>query len=107
MAEGKGILGIEVEYLEQIIRSIVRKEMKELKEEVKQLLSPLLKQEKLYTQEVAELLKVDRKTIRNYIKSGKIPEPQRTATDRPYWTADQIEQIMTPDTVKNRFKFPV
>jgi hypothetical protein len=78
-----------------------------MKEEIKLTLSPLLKQEKLYTQEVAELLKVDRKTVGNYIKSGKIPGPQRTSTDRPYWTIDQMEQLLTPQNVKGGFKFPV
>ena len=92
----KGIIGIELSLLEEVLRSIVREEMVEIREEIKQMLiskrESLLQEERLYTDQVAELLGVTRHTIGNYRKTGDLPEPKRDLSDRPYWTPDQLDR---------------
>lgn len=65
----------------------------------------LLQEERLYTDQVAEILGVTRRTIVNYRKSGDLPEPQRDLSDRPYWTADELERVLIRRGIKT--KLPV
>ncbi len=91
----KGILGIELELLEEILRSIVRQEMAEMRDEIKQTLiskrESLMQEERLYIDQVGELLDVSRHTVSNYCKNGKLLEPKRDLSGHPYWTIDQTE----------------
>ena len=103
----KGILGIELELLEEILRTIVRQEMAEMRDEIKQTLiskrESLLQEERLYTDQVGELLDVSRHTISNYYKNGKLPEPKRDISGRPYWTIDQLEIAMKLRGIKTNY----
>ena len=102
-----GVIGIELNLLEEMIRTIVRQEMAETREEIKQTIiskrETLLEEERLYTDQVAELLGVTRPTIRNYINKGDLPEPNRDLSDRPYWTPDQLDRAMRHRGIKTNF----
>ena len=67
------IIGIELNLLEEVLRNIVRQEMKAMRDEIKETLiskrESLLLEERLYTDQVAEILDVTRRTIMNYRKS--------------------------------------
>ena len=105
----KGIIGIEFGLLEELLRTIVRQEMAELKNEIiKTLISKresLLQEERLYTDQVAEILGVTRHTVYNYKKSGELPEPKNDLSGRPYWIPDQLERVMKLKGIKT--KYPV
>jgi len=83
--------------------------MQEMRDEIKTTLISkrelLLQEERLYTDQVAEILGVTRRTIVNYRKSGDLPEPQRDLSDRPYWTADELERVLIRRGIKT--KLPV
>jgi predicted XRE-type DNA-binding protein len=102
-----GVIGIEMNLLEEMLRTIVRQEMAETREEIKQTIiskrETLLEEERLYTEQVAELLGVTRPTIRNYIKKGELPEPKRDLSDRPYWTPDQLDRALRLRGIKTNF----
>ena len=70
MTGTQGIIGIELGLLEDMLRNIVRQEMKEMRDEITQTLiskrDALLQEEHLFTDHVAEILGVTRHTINNY-----------------------------------------
>lgn len=103
----KGILGIELDLLEEMLRTIVRQEMTVVKDEIKQTLiskrESLLQEERLYIDQVAELFDVTRHTIHNYRKNGTLPEPKRDISGRPYWTIDQLEIAMKLRGIKTNY----
>ena len=103
------IIGIELGLLEEVLRSIVRQEMVETREEIKETLiskrDALLQEERLYTDQVAEILGVTRHTVKNYERSGELPKPKRDISNRPYWTPDQLQRAMTRKGIK--INFPV
>ncbi|GIW60641.1 MAG: hypothetical protein KatS3mg087_1707 [Patescibacteria group bacterium] len=46
------------------------------------------------TQEVADILGISKKTLLNWLKSGKIPEPKRNSKNNyREWTVDDIALI--------------
>ena len=48
----------------------------------------------LSAREVAEVLDVSRQTLYNWIRSGKIPAPQRhPLTSQPRWTPEDVDRI--------------
>ena len=101
------IIGIELGLLEEMLRTIVRQEMAETREEINQTLiskrDALLQEERLYTDQVAELLGVTRHTINNYQRSGELPQPKRDISNRPYWTPDQLQRALTRRGIKTNF----
>ena len=101
------IIGIELSLLEEVLRTIVRQEMAETREEINQTLiskrDALLQEERLYTDQVAEILDVTRHTINNYQRSGELPQPKRDISNRPYWTPDQLQRAMTRRGIKTNF----
>ncbi len=101
------IIGIELSLLEEMLRAIVRQEMVEIREEINQTLiskrDALLQEERLYTDQVAEILGVTRHTINNYRNNGELPEPQRDLSNRPYWTSDQLQYAMTRKGIKTNY----
>jgi hypothetical protein len=101
------IIGIQLNLLEEMLRAIVRQEMAETRDEIKQTLiskrDALLQEERLYTDQVAEILGVTRHTINNYRVSGELPEPKRDLSNRPYWTPDQLQRVMTRKGIKTNF----
>ena len=103
----KGILGIEFELLEEMLRTIVRQEMEGLRNEIKETLvsksEALLQEERLNIEQVCEFLGVTRHTVYNYIKNETLPEPKRDISDRPYWTPDQLEHARVKKGIKSRF----
>ena len=103
----KGIIGIELSLLEEVLRSIVRQEMSAMRDEIKQTLISkqelLLQEERLYTDQVAELLGVTRHTVGNYRKTGDLPEPKRDLSDRPYWTPDQLDRALKRRGIKGSY----
>ena len=104
----KGVIGIELGLLEQMLRDIVKTEMVEVREEIKQTIiskrEELLEEERLYTDQVCELFrKKARKTISNYVRAGIIPQPQRDISDRPYWTPDQLKMALHLRGIKTKF----
>ena len=109
MANIKGVIGIEFDLLEEMLRNIVHQEVAELGKEIKQTLiskkEALLQEERFTIDQVAEILDVDRRTIYNYIKNGTLPEPKRDISGHPYWTPDQIESALRLRGIKT--KFPV
>lgn len=100
---------MELGVLEEVLRAIVRQEMAEMRDEIKQTLiskkESLLQEERLYTDDVAEVLDKTRHTVLNYRKRGYIPEPLYDTSKRPYWTPDQLKGVMTRLGIKG--KFPV
>ena len=107
MGDSRGIIGIELGLLEEVLRTIVRQEMAAMRDEIKQTLiskrESLLQEERLYTDQVCEILGVTRHTVGNYRKHGDLPEPQRDLSDRPYWTPDQLERAMRRRGIKANF----
>ena len=79
MANIKGVIGIEFDLLEEMLRNIVRQEVTEISKEVKQAL------------------------IYNYIKNGTLPEPKRDISGHPYWTPDQLERAIKLRGIKANF----
>jgi hypothetical protein len=101
------IIGIELTLLEEMLRTIVRQEMIETREEINKTLiskrDALLQEERLFTNQVAEILGVTRHTVNNYQKSGELPEPKRDISNRPYWTPDQLQRAITRKGIKTNF----
>lgn len=101
------IIGIELSLLEEVLRAIVRQEMAETREEINQTLiskrDALLQEERLFTDQVAEILGVTRHTINNYQRNGELPEPKRDISNRPYWTPDQLQRALTRRGIKTNF----
>jgi|JI9StandDraft_2_1071091.scaffolds.fasta_scaffold1319480_1 hypothetical protein len=105
MADEKTLVVIEIAQLRII-----------LKEEFKNLLieNDLLKinksvnysdGEQLSIVQVAEYLGVSTKTINNYRKSRKIPEPTYNLSGKPRWTVLQLREI--ENTLRAKQKFPI
>ena len=72
----RGSIQIELGPIEEAIRKIVRQEMAEMRQEIKQELiskrESLLQEERLYTDQVRVILgKKSRHTVGNYIRKGK------------------------------------
>lgn len=113
MGNIKGVIGIEFDLLEEMLRNIVRQEVvaelgKGLKEINQTLISKretLLQEERFSISQLAEILDVDRRTVYNYKKDGTLPEPKRDISGHPYWTPDQIERAVRLRGIKT--KFPV
>ncbi len=108
MGDNTRILAMELGLLEEVLRTIVRQEMTEMRDEIKQTLiskrESLLQEERFYIEQVAEVLDVkSRHTIYNYRKNGTLPEPQYDASNRPYWTPDQLERLMRLRGIKGKF----
>jgi len=101
------IIGIELGLLEEMLRTIVRQEMSETRAEINKTLiskrDSLLQEERLFTNQVAEILGVTRHTVLNYQKSGELPLPKRDISNRPYWTPDQLQRAMTRKGIKMNF----
>ena len=102
-----GVIGIELGLLEQMLRTIVKAEMVEVREEIKQTIiskrEGLLQEERLYTNKVCELLDVTRHTVNNYTRGGILPQPKRDISSRPYWTRDQLEMALRLRGIKTKF----
>jgi hypothetical protein len=101
------IIGIELGLLEEVLRTIVRQEITETRDEIKQTLiskrDALLQEERLYTEQVANILGVTRHTVLNYQKNGELPAPRRDISNRPYWTPDQLQRALTRKGIKTNF----
>ena len=111
MATINGIISIESEPLEQMIRKIVRQELvaelgaglKEINQTLISKRETLLQEERFSIDQLAEILDVDRRTIYNYKKDGTLPEPKRDISGHPYWTPDQIERALRLRGIKPKF----
>ena len=94
--DGASIIGIELSLLEEMLRSVVRQEMADTRDEINKTLiskrEALLQEERLYTNQVAEILGVTRLTVNNYTKNGELPQPKRDTSKRPYWTINQLQE---------------
>jgi len=103
-----GVIGIELNLLEEIIRNIIRQEMKVMGDEIKQTLiskrESLFKEERLYTNQVAEILDVCRRTVAAYRKQGYLPEPKFDLTGRPYWTPTDLENVLKRKGIMAKFE---
>ena len=103
------IIGIELNSFEEVLRNIVRREMKPIREEIKETLKSrqelILQDKRLYTNQVAEMLGVTRHTVLNYRKNGELPEPKKDLSGHPYWAPDEIEVVLL--RWKTKAKFPV
>jgi hypothetical protein len=107
MADNTRILAMELGLLEEVLRTIVRQEMAEMRDEIKQTLiskrESLLQEERLYTDDVAKILRKTRHTVLNYRNRGDLPEPQYDISKRPYWTPDQLKRAMTLLGIQGNF----
>ncbi len=107
MGDNTRILAMELGLLEDLLRTIVRQEMTEMRDEIKQTLiskqESLLQEERLYTNDVAKILGVTRHTVLNYRTKGTLPEPQHDVSNRPYWAPDQLERLMRLRGIKGKF----
>ena len=57
----------------------------------------------LSTGQVAEILGITKKTLKNWLKSSLIPEPKRNPMNRyRYWTLQDIESIRRIVMERNR-----
>lgn len=103
------IIGIELNSFEEALRNIVRREMKAMREEIKETLKSrqelILQDERVYIGQVAKMLGVTRKTVFNYYKNGELPEPKRDLSDRPYWAPGEVEAVLL--RWKSKTRFPV
>ena len=101
------MIGIDLGLLEEIIRTIVSQEMAKVGDQIKKTLvskrESLLEQERLYIEDVCTLLKISRRTVGNYRKTGELPEPMRDISDRPYWTPEQLERATKHRGIVGRF----
>lgn len=101
------VIGIDLNLLDEMLRTIVKEEMAAAKEEIiltlKSKRDALLQEERLFTDQVAEVLGVTRHTVHNYRKSGELPEPKRDLSNRPYWTPDQLQRALTRKGIKTSF----
>jgi len=113
MANIKGVIGIEFDLLEEMIRNIVRQEvvaelgkgLKEINQTLTSKRETLLQEERFSIDQVAEILAVERRTVYNYRKDGTLPEPKRNISGHPYWTPGQLERALILRGIKT--KFPV
>ena len=107
MGHTGGVIGIDLGLLEEIIRTIVSQEMAKVGDQIEKTLvskrESLLEQERLYIDDVCALLKISRRTVGNYRKTGELPEPMRDISDRPYWTPEQLERAMKHRGIAGRF----
>ena len=85
------VIGIEVDGLISLIRDIVREELQDFEERMKEsraLENPL--SDKMMINDLAKFLDVSRHTITNYKKSGILPQPKLTLSGRPYWDKEEV-----------------
>ena len=101
------VIGIEVGLLEELLRKIVHEEIILFREDIKSTLTGkaelLLHEERLFTNQVAQLFGVTRHTISNYVHEGLLPKPNRDLSGRPYCTPDQLEQALKLTGIKTKF----
>lgn len=92
------VIGIELSLLEEIIRNIVRQEMKEMKDEIKETLISkqelLLQEERLSINQLTQILHVTRRTIYNYQKNGDLPTPNLDLSGHPYWKPEELATVL-------------
>jgi len=101
------VIGIELTLLEELVRKAVHEEIQLLADDIKSTLTSkaesLLHEERLYTNQVAQLFGKTRHTISNYVQQGLLPQPNRDLSDRPYWKPEQLEQSLNLRGIKTKF----
>ena len=106
MNEQSRVIGIELGQLESLLTRIVTEQNRVLIEAVKEMLhrkeNPL-EGDHITTKQLMAELGVTRNTIQNYRKSGALPPPSFDLSDRPYWTASQLESFMNQRKAKRKF----
>ena len=91
MSDESRIAVIELNLLRETIRAVIREELDRQGttthiEEVK-----YNETDKLSINQVAEYLGVSTKTVSNYRKEHKIPEPEYNLSGKPRWTVAQLQ----------------
>ena len=107
MTEAK-IIGIELDQLAELVRTVVRREIAVKSEEIIAALrvsdNDLIYGQQYTTNMVADILGVTRNTVLNYKKSGILDEPAINLSGRPYWTAEQIMAAGYKKGIETKFK---
>ena len=89
--EGNVVIGIELATLKELIAATVREEVTKIVSSIKDNqteTNPFV--DRLFTKDVAALLGVTRQTVLAYRKKGILPEPQQSASGKPYWTRNEV-----------------
>ena len=106
MNEQSRVIGIELGQLENLLTKIVTEQNRVLMDGVKEMLhrkeNPL-DGDHITTKQLMAELGVTRNTIQNYRNAGTLPPPSFDLSDRPYWTAKQLETFMNERKAKRRF----
>jgi predicted DNA-binding transcriptional regulator AlpA len=105
MAEDKGIVVVEITQLRKIIREELQNILLESNPDQSTPSTQYQDSERLSISQVAEYLGVSTKTITNYWKSGKIPEPEYNFSGKPRWTVLQLREL--ENSMKAKQKFPI
>jgi len=95
MDQENQVVVVSIESLKKLISNSIREELALMEQRIKEAL-PEKKPtaDRLYTKDVAELLDISRQTVNSYQKNGILPQPEFTATNRPYWTKEQIRESL-------------
>ena len=104
MKEGTRIAVVELSQLLETIREVIREELD--KQSPKTTSEVTYKEtDRLSISQVAKYLGVSSKTVSNYRKEHKIPEPEYNLSGKPRWAVSQLQS--TINVRKSKKKIPV
>lgn len=104
MKEDSKIAVVELNLLRETIREVIREELG------KQAVPPseevtYKETDRLSISQVAKYLGVSTKTVSNYRKEHKIPEPEYNLSGKPRWTVAKLQSAL--NTLKSKQRLPV
>jgi len=106
MDEQARVIVVEQGQLEALLTKIVTNQNRALVEELREMLhrkdNPL-DGDHITTKQLMAELGVTRNTIQNWRKAGTLPPPDFDLSDRPYWTAKQLETFMNERKAKRKY----
>ncbi len=95
---------IEINVLRELIREVFQQEMEGFRS-FSSKEAEYKDTDRLSISQAAEYLGVSNKTISNYRKNRKIPEPEYNLSGKPRWTVAQLKEALNIRKAKQ--KFPV
>jgi transcriptional antiterminator len=90
MRDNTRIVVVELSILREIIREVIREELDTQQPRVGPT-ETYKESDKLSISQVAKYLGVSTKTVSNYRKEHKIPEPEYNLSGKPRWTVYQLQ----------------
>jgi DNA-binding transcriptional regulator YiaG len=104
MKEDTRIAVIELHLLKETIREVIREELG--KQAVPSSEEVTYKEtDRLSISQVAKYLGVSTKTVNNYRKEHKIPEPEYNLSGKPRWTVAKLQSAV--NALKSKQRLPV